>query len=134
MTDTNLMSPQVVLFCEHVERAVAFYQRIGFTEVFRTPPTGTPKHVDLTLDGYRLGFASHEATRDDHDLATNRESRRAAVILWCHNTPAAYQQLLDAGAEPLEGPHEFLAGLLIAWALDPDGHPIQVVQRLSDRP
>lgn len=133
MTITILTSPQVVLFCEDVERAVAFYQRLGFTEVFRTPRTGAPKHVDVTLDGYRLGFASHEASHDDHDLATNREDSRAAVILWCHDTPAAYQRLLDAGATPLQGPHEFLAGLLIAWALDPDGHPIQVVQRLSDR-
>lgn len=133
MTTPTFGSPQVVLFCHDVDRAAEFYRRLGFHEVFRTPRTGTPKHVDVVLDGYRLGFASHDASRADHDLETNRHDRRAAVILWCDDTPSAYRHLLDAGATPLEGPHEFLDGLLIAWALDPDGHAIQVVQRLDER-
>ena len=134
MPHTTFTNPQVVLFCEDVERTAAFYTKLGFTGAFRTPPAGPVRHVDLVLDGHRIGFVSHEAARGDHGIPANREAARGAVILWCDDTPAAYQRLLDAGATPLEGPHPFLDDLLIAWAVDPDGHPIQVVQRLPGRP
>lgn len=122
--------PQVVLFCADVEGTVAFYRRLGFSEAFRTPAEGAPKHVDVMLDGFRLGLASHDATHEDHGLATNRDPSRAAVILWCDDTPAAYRALLEAGATPLAEPYRFLDGLLVAWAADPEGHPVQVVQRV----
>ena len=125
-------SPQIVLFCADIDRTVEFYRQLGFTEVFRTPRTGTPKHVDLVLDGFRLGFVSHDACREDHDLHSNRGDRRAAVILWCEDTAEAYRRVLEAGATPMRGPHRFLENLLIAWAIDPDGHPIQLVQRLAE--
>ena len=34
----------------------------------------------------------------------------------------------------LSGPQVWLDRLLIAWVLDPDGHPIQLVQSLPDSP
>lgn len=123
-------SPQVVLFVADVDAAAAFYVRLGFAEAFRTPLEGPARHVDVVLDGFRLGLASHAATSEDHDFATNRDPHRAAVILWSEDTPAALRALLDAGATPMEEPYVFLDRLLIAWAADPDGHPIQVVQRL----
>jgi hypothetical protein len=53
------------------------------------------------------------------------------VILWTHDTPAAFAELLRRGAPPLVEPHEWLGRLLIAWTADPDGHPIQIVQPLD---
>lgn len=39
--------------------------------------------------------------------------------------------VLEAGATPLREPYRFPDGaLFIAWAADPEGHPIQVAQRL----
>ncbi|MGN6332484.1 MAG: VOC family protein [Motilibacteraceae bacterium] len=122
--------PQVVLFCADVEGTAAFYRRLGFSEAFRTPAEGAPKHVDVVLDGFRLGLAGHDATREDHGLPTNRDPSRAAVILWCDDTRAAYRTLLEAGAAPLVEPYLFLDSLLVGWAADPEGHPIQVVQRV----
>ncbi|PSK63761.1 hypothetical protein B0E53_04300 [Micromonospora sp. MH33] len=61
-------TPQVILFSEDVPRAAAFYAGLGFTETFRVPAEGPPIHVDLTLDGYRIGIASVASTRDDHGL------------------------------------------------------------------
>jgi catechol 2,3-dioxygenase-like lactoylglutathione lyase family enzyme len=122
--------PQVVPFCADVDGTAAFYRRLGFSEAFRTPADGAPKHIDVVLDGFRLGLASHRATREDHGLPTNRDPSRAAVILWCDDTPAAYRALLEAGAISLAEPHRFLDGLLVAWATDPEGHAIQVVQRV----
>lgn len=121
-------SPQIVLFSADLPRAVEFYTRLGFEEVFRTPREGTPIHVDLVLDGYRIGLASETSTRDDHGLDPVVEGQRAAVILWTDDVPAAYAQLLEVGATAVKAPEPWLGRLLIAWATDPDGHLVQVVQ------
>lgn len=120
--------PQVVLFCTDVDASAAFYVRLGFAEAFRLPAEGPARHVDVVLDGVRVGLTRHEDVEADHGFVTNREPHRAAVVLWCADTPAAYDVLLAAGATPMAEPHVFLDRLLIAWAADPDGHPIQVVQ------
>ena len=50
-------TPQVILFSPNLPRAVAFYASLGFRESFRVPAEGDPIHVDLTLDGYKIGIA-----------------------------------------------------------------------------
>jgi glyoxylase I family protein len=123
-------NPQVILFSEDLPRAVSFYANLGFTETFRVPTGGEPIHVDLVLDGYKIGIASAASTRDDHGLDPVAEGQRAAVILWTDDTAAAFDQIVANGARALEGPHEWLGRLLIAWVADPDGNPIQIVQDL----
>ncbi|MFG2099519.1 VOC family protein [Micromonospora echinaurantiaca] len=123
-------TPQVILFSEDVPRAAAFYSRLGFTETFRVPTEGEPIHVDLVLDGYKIGIASVASTRNDHGLDPVPEGQRAAVILWTDDTAAAYAELTASGAPALAAPHTWLDRLLIAWTADPDGNPIQLVQHL----
>lgn len=65
---TRFRTPQVILLCRDLETTAVFYAAAGFTEVFRQPAEGTPIHVDLELDGYRLGLAAEGSTRDDHGL------------------------------------------------------------------
>ena len=123
--------PQVVLFSTDVTRSAAFYASLGFEEVFRTPATGEPIHVDLKLDGYRIGIASLDSTRDDHGLDPVATGQRAAVVLWTEDVRSAYAELVAAGVPGLKEPHEWLGRLLIAWLADPDGNPVQIVQPLS---
>ena len=123
-------SPQVILFSEDVTRAAAFYSSLGFTETFRVPIEGEPIHVDLALDGYKIGVASVTSTREDHGLDPVPEGQRAAVILWTDDTAAAFADLTANGVPGLVPPHEWLGRLLIAWVGDPDGNPIQIVQHL----
>jgi catechol 2,3-dioxygenase-like lactoylglutathione lyase family enzyme len=127
-------SPQVILFSADLPRAAAFYAGLGFTETFRVPTDGEPIHVDLVLDGYKIGIASAASTRDDHGLDPIAEGQRAAVILWTDDTTAAYAQLVASGAPALAPPHLWLDRLLIAWTADPDGNPIQIVQPLPPTP
>lgn len=123
-------SPQIILFSEDLPRAVAFYSRLGFTETFRVPTEDVPIHVDLALDGYKIGIASVASTRDDHGLDPIPEGQRAAVILWTDDTAAVFAELTSSGAPALAPPHEWLGRLLIAWTADPDGNPIQIVQHI----
>jgi catechol 2,3-dioxygenase-like lactoylglutathione lyase family enzyme len=126
----SFQSPQVILFSEDLPRAAAFYSRLGFTETFRVPTDGEPIHVDLALDGYKIGIASVASTRDDHGLDPIPSGQRAAVVLWTDDTTAAFAALIASGAPALAPPHEWLGRLLIAWTADPDGNPIQIVQHL----
>lgn len=128
---TVFRAPQIVLFTRDIDRAVAFYSALGFEEAFRTPRTGTPIHVDLVLDGYRLGLATETSTRDDHGLDPVAEGQRAAVILWTDDVPAGYAGLVELGATPIKSPEPWLDRLLIAWVEDLDGHLVQVVQAVS---
>jgi hypothetical protein len=123
--------PQVILFSDDVIRVAAFYRELGFTEAFRVPAEGEPMHIDLVLDGYRIGFSSSASTRADHGLDPVSEGQHAAVILWTDDTAAAYERLLALGAPAVKSPHVWLDRLLIAWTADPDGNPIQIVQSLD---
>jgi catechol 2,3-dioxygenase-like lactoylglutathione lyase family enzyme len=119
----------VVLFTRDIERAVAFYTAVGFTEAFRTPSQGPAIHVDVVLDDYRIGLATEASTRDDHRLEPVARGQRAAVILWTDDTEAAFRLLQELGGRPVRPPYPWLDHLLIAWVEDPDGHLVQVVQR-----
>jgi catechol 2,3-dioxygenase-like lactoylglutathione lyase family enzyme len=126
-------SPQTVLLTHDPGRSAAFYEALGFREVFRTPAReqGSPIHVDVELDGYRIGLASAASCRDDHGLDPVVTGQRAVVVLWTDDTAAAYARLLELGAAPVRPPSPWLGRLLIAWAEDPDGHAVQVVQPLD---
>lgn len=121
-------NPQVILFSEDVQRVAEFYVHLGFSETFRVPQEGKPIHVDLVLDGYKIGIASGDSTRDDHGLRPVTTGQRTAVILWTTDTRSAYARLTNEGVPGLEPPHTWLDRLLIAWVEDPDGNPIQIVQ------
>ena len=124
-------TPQIVLFTRDIERAAAFYRALGFEEVFRTPTSGTPIHVDLALVVYRHGPATETSTREDHGLDPVVSGQRAAVILWTDDVPFAFDRLVELGATPVAAPALWLDALLIAWAEDPDGHLVQVVQTVG---
>lgn len=122
--------PQVILFSENVERSASFYAGLGFVETFRVTETGAPIHVDMVLDGYKIGVASIESTRADHGLDPVAHGQRAAVILWTGDVDTAYESMKAAGCPGIAEPHIWLDRLRIAWLADPDGHPIQIVQSL----
>lgn len=124
-------SPQIVLLCSELPATAAFYSALGFVEVFRTPAEGDPIHVDLELDGYRIGLATVASTREHHGLDPVGTGQRAAVVLWTDDVSAAHCRLVDGGAPDLAAPHVWLGRLLIAWVADPDGHVVQVVQPLG---
>jgi catechol 2,3-dioxygenase-like lactoylglutathione lyase family enzyme len=119
-------SPQVVLLVEDAERSADFYRRLGFVEAFRTPADGPPIHIDVSLDGTRVGLATRDSFRDDHGLEA--AGTGAVVVVWTDDLSVALHMLRDAGVRVLKDPAPWLDRLLIAWLEDPDGHPVQLVQ------
>jgi catechol 2,3-dioxygenase-like lactoylglutathione lyase family enzyme len=123
-------SPMINLYSKDLRRAVAFYQRLGFVETFRTPAQGDPAHIELTLGAFILGIATVEAARGIHGLRPEGEGRWIEIAFWTDDTDAAVSALSANGVPVLSPAHDFLDGRLrSAWIADPDGNPIQLVQR-----
>jgi catechol 2,3-dioxygenase-like lactoylglutathione lyase family enzyme len=120
---------QTNLYSARVEETVTFYMRLGFAERFRTPSEGPPIHVELDLDGFTLGVADVESARRDHGLDVTPDGRGAEVCVWVDDADAAYADLLAHGATSMSAPHDWLESLRVAWVTDPDGHPVELVQK-----
>ena len=124
--------PSINVLTHDVVRLANFYGRLGFRETFRTPVEGTPVHVELTLDSFTIGISSVKAAIEDHGLNPNLNGRPIAIVLWTDDTDHEYKRLTAEGAPTLRPPHDFQARknvLRTAWIADPDGNPINIVQR-----
>ena len=123
--------PQVIVFVADCERAAAFYAAFGFTETFRAPED-EPVKIEMSLGGFNLGLALPGPAAESHGIAPIAQGHRAAMTLWTDDVEAGYRHALAAGAKAHRGPHPFLDGrLMVAFVEDPDGHPVQLVQRVA---
>lgn len=82
------------------------------------------------LDGFKLGIANVASVVATHGLRVDldKAARGIELVLWVDDTGAAFSRLVAAGAPPLSAPQDWLH-LRGAWVADPDGNPIQLVQR-----
>lgn len=121
--------PSINILTPDVERLVAFYKGLGFLETFRTPREGTPTHVEVTMEHFTIGVSSVDAAIREHGLNPNLGGRPVAIVLWTDDVDSAYARLTSGGAPSLRPPHDFQAELRTAWIADPDGNPVNIVQR-----
>jgi catechol 2,3-dioxygenase-like lactoylglutathione lyase family enzyme len=120
----------VNLYSRDLARAAAFYADLGFVEVFRVPLIGGPVHIELMLEGFTLGLSTMEAAKERHGLRPGGEGRGIEVVVWTDDTDAVVNALVAKGTPLLSPPHDFVDGeLRAAWVADPDGNPVQIVQR-----
>jgi catechol 2,3-dioxygenase-like lactoylglutathione lyase family enzyme len=124
-------APQMIYVSRAPERLQAFYESLGFRPGFRTPAEGPADHADVVLDGFRLGLVRASAAERDHGLVADPAPGGAQVVLWTDDVDAAHARLTAEGAPTLSPPHDFQAGLRVCWIADPDGHPVQLVQRVQ---
>ena len=122
--------PAINIYSHDVARLAGFYEGLGFEERFRTPSQGPPVHVEVSLDGLRVGIASVEAAIAHHDLKPDLGGRPVEIVLWTDDTDRDYSRLTSGGATPSANPTpSSREPLRAAWVADPDGNPIQLVQR-----
>jgi catechol 2,3-dioxygenase-like lactoylglutathione lyase family enzyme len=123
-------NPMINIYSDDLAQLVVFYEGLGFRETFRTPAEGTPVHVEVTLDDFVIGIASVDAAVAEHGLSPELGGRPIEIVLWTDNVDRDHARLIASGAPSLSAPHDFLDGRLrAAWLTDPDGNPIQLVQR-----
>lgn len=127
----TFFDPQVILFVRDCETAARFYSQFGFVETFRTGEV-PPVKIEMALGGFGLGLALPGPAAASHGINPVTVGHRACITLWTDDVETAYANALRAGAVDHRGPHAFLDGRLrVAFVEDLDGHPIQIVQRVS---
>ncbi|WP_062318161.1 VOC family protein [Demequina maris] len=122
--------PQVILFVGDCERAAAFYARLGFAETFRSPDDA-PVKIEMALGGFMLGLALPGPAAESHGLEPVTAGDRACLTLWTDDADGAFARAVEAGGTPRRSPHAFRDVLRVAFVNDPDGHPVQLVQRVA---
>ncbi len=123
---------QVILFVGDTEVAARFYGHLGFRETFRTREA-PPIKIELALGGFELGLALPGPAAASHGITPVTAGHRACITLWTDDVEAAYRDALGVGARDHAAPHPFLDGRLrVAFVEDPDGHPVQLVQRVTE--
>lgn len=123
--------PQVILFVEDCERAARFYAAFGFAETFRGGGD-PPVKIELQLGAFGLGLALPGPAAHAHGIVPVTEGHRAVMTLWTDDLIGARDLALAAGGSHPGDPHDFLDGRLrVVFVEDPDGHPVQLVQRLA---
>jgi catechol 2,3-dioxygenase-like lactoylglutathione lyase family enzyme len=123
--------PQVILFVADTERAASFYRVFGFRETFRAPQED-PVKIEMALGGFNLGLALPQLLAESHGLEPVTAGHRACIAIWTDDVDAAYRLSLSAGATDNRSPYAFQGGRFrIAFVEDPDGYPVQLVQRIG---
>jgi catechol 2,3-dioxygenase-like lactoylglutathione lyase family enzyme len=118
------------LYSRDLPRAVAFYSELGLLRHFAPQPRANPSTPELRLDGCTLGIATLEAAQEHHALRPEGEGRGIEIVLWTDDTDSTVSALVAKGAPLLSAAHDFLDGKQhTARIADPDGNPIQLVQR-----
>jgi lactoylglutathione lyase len=123
-------SALVNLYTADIEAAMAFYRdALGFTETFRTPTTGVPEHVELTLDGFSLGLGTVQAAKRVHGVDAAPGSPAMALVIWTDDVDAAFAQLRAAGTPVIQPPHDTGNNNRNALLRDPDGNLVELVAK-----
>jgi catechol 2,3-dioxygenase-like lactoylglutathione lyase family enzyme len=116
------------LYSSDVAAAASFYRGLlGFSQTYRYPPDGAPRHVELRLGSSLLAISSLEAVVE-MGLPPTRSGHDHELVVWCDDMDAAIAQLRAAGAPILIEPHTHVAGHRRAYVADPDGHWLALVQ------
>lgn len=73
------------------------------------------------MDGFKLGIAAKESTKEIHGLKPGK-NMGCEIVVWTEDTDSAIQHLIENGATMLSHPHNFLNNLRSGWVQDLDGN------------
>ena len=122
----------VNVFTHDIERALRFYQGVlGLPETFRTPPAGTPEHVEMRAGGFVLALSTAEAARRVHGVDAEVGRPAMSLVFWVDDVDAAFDAVTAAGAPVVTEPHDAGNDNRNAVVRDPDGTLVELVAKRS---
>jgi len=125
----------VNLYTNDIEAGQRFYRDLlGFTETFRTPEQGPPTHVELVLNGFKIGLGTVEAARRVHGVEATPGRPAMVMVVWTDDVDQAYAELTAAGIPALQPPHDTGNNNRNALFRDPDGNLVEIVAKLKPAP
>jgi lactoylglutathione lyase len=122
----------VNLYTRDIEAGVYFYRDLlGFVETFRTPTVGIPEHIELQLNGFKIGLGTVEAAKRVHGVDAVPGSPAMVLVVWTDDVDSAYWKLVDAGVPAIQPPHDTGNDNRNALMRDPDGNLVEIVAKAS---
>ncbi len=112
-----------VLYVTDVRRSVAFYQRLGFEEVYQFPLDGDPHYVGLRREDSSLGICDLSWPEAQLGISVG-SAPRFELFVYVHRVDAQVDALRQAGVEVLQEPADMPWGERQAYVADPDGNPV----------
>jgi lactoylglutathione lyase len=110
-----------------IDRSVAFYEELGFTELRRMPigEDATNVFMGLPGDGERLELTYNHGV-DSYEIGTGY----GHIALAVGDLDATLERLSAVGIEPEKPPYQVRAGgSRICFVQDPDGYRIELIER-----
>ena len=120
----------VNLYTRDIEAGLVFYRDLlGFEETFRTPTSGTPEHVELTLNGFSVGLGTVEAAKRVHGVDASPGSPAMVMVVWTDDVDHAFADLSAADTPVVQPPHSTGNNNRSALLRDPDGNLVEIVSK-----
>lgn len=112
-----------------VERAAEFYiEELGFTETRRLETSHSGTIIFVGLNGTEIELFGGGRPREQTQ-GGGREVGYSHVTLLVDNVDGEYARLRERGVEFYIEPTTTDSGLRLAFLRDPDGNPIELLQR-----
>jgi lactoylglutathione lyase len=122
----------VNLYTHDIEAGLRFYRDLlGFVETFRTPKVGVPEHVELRLDGFKIGLGTVAAAKEVHGVEAAPGTPAMVLVVWTDDVDEAYGKLVAAGVPTVQSPHDTGNNNRNALLRDPDGNLVEIVAKRS---
>jgi len=116
------------LYVADVEASAAFYRdRLGGTETFRLPASGSATHVELRIGDVTVAVSSRDVVAGE-GLPEPSGGHPLELVVWCDSVDEAVAGLRAAGTTVVVEPHGgHVSGHRRAYVADPDGNWIALV-------
>jgi lactoylglutathione lyase len=113
-----------------IDRSVAFYEALGFTEVARTPIRDEATNVFMNLpedgDEPRLELTFNHGKTDPYDLGTGY----GHIAITTTELDDTLARLSQQGIDPEKPPYTIReGGSRLCFVRDPDGYRIEILER-----
>lgn len=141
MSTLSQANSQVAIAYDHVgirvsnrQEAIAFYERLGFTETYRIPEGEANEMV--TSAGVRINLIFNGAkTKDQKNVLLDEPIKRPGMThpaFIIQDIAALQRWLLKEGIEITEGPKQLGPRRITLFIRDPDGNVLEFNQLLSE--
>lgn len=115
-------SLRIELFPADLDRAIGFYQRLGFTLRGRT---ARPRYATLLYGGVQLGLAEADPVPPEQRSIPSG----AEIVIEVDDVRAVHDQVVTAGVVPTDELQERPWGLTDFRVTDPDGYYLRFTDR-----
>jgi lactoylglutathione lyase len=121
-----------IIYARDVERAVGFYELLGFEKHYQFPPDGEAGYVGLRRDEADLGIVDESSPQRMIGKSMG-DGPRFDLFVYVDDVDASIESLRHEGVPVLREAEDMPWGERIAFVSDPDGNPVTLATAKPSR-